>query len=59
MILSDELTTIGFPIVHEPLTLKKTIRHICSIEYVHCLLGLIYIMYQVEEETRDETQSKN
>ena len=45
--LGDELTNIGFPIVHVPLVLKETIRHVCSIEYVHCLLDLICMMISV------------
>ena len=55
--LGDELTNIGFPIVHVPLVLKETIRHVCSIEYVHCLLDLICMngISQVEKTHSQKT----
>ena len=55
--LGDELTNIGFPIVHVPLILKETIRHICSIEYVHCLLDLIW-MNGISQVEKLETHSQ-
>ena len=52
--LGRTLTTLRFPIFHGPLFMKETIRHVCSIEYVHCLVDLI-CMY-VSDQTVEETQ---
>ena len=62
-LLGDEFTSIGFPIVHVPLVLEETIRHVRSIEYVHCLLDLnVYNMISISKVTingeSEGTQSK-